>query len=65
MIIVMNTQTIELTKMNTQVIPNFILIEADNLSKETRIPFRDCLEVIYKLYLKEIAREPREKEKIE
>lgn len=35
----------------TQKIPTQIAQEADNLSKETGIPFRDCLEVIYKAYL--------------
>lgn len=39
------------TEMNTTV-PNFILIEADNWSKTTKLPFRDCLEILFKSYLK-------------
>ena len=36
--------------MNNQTVPNEIVREADNLSKETGISFRDCLEVLYKAY---------------
>lgn len=32
-------------------IPAEVALEADNLSKETGIPFRDCLEVLYTAYL--------------
>ena len=32
-------------------IPPKLIQEADNLSKETGIPFRDCLEVLYKAFL--------------
>ena len=34
-----------------KIIPNQIVIEADNLSKEIGISFRDCLEVLYRTYL--------------
>jgi len=36
--------------MKNTIIPNKIVQEADNLSKETGISFRDCLEVLYKAY---------------
>ena len=35
------------------VIPQNIIQEADELSKTTRIPFRDCLEILMKSYLSE------------
>jgi len=37
--------------MRNTIIPNVIVQEANNLSKETGISFRDCLEVLYKAYL--------------
>ena len=36
--------------MKNQIVPNQIVQEADNLSKETGISFRDCLEVLYKAH---------------
>jgi len=33
-------------------VDNKIVQEADNLAKETHLPFRDCLEILYKAYLK-------------
>lgn len=37
--------------MNENTIPTAIVTEADCLSKETGIPFRTCLEVLYRAYL--------------
>jgi len=42
----MKTEVLEVMKID-----NHIVQEADNLSKETGIPFRDALEVIYNAYL--------------
>lgn len=36
--------------MKIVTVPNQIVQEADNLSKETGISFRDCLEVLYKAH---------------
>jgi len=35
--------------MQNQIVPNQIVREADNLSKETGINFRDCLEILFKV----------------
>ena len=49
------------TMKNTIIVPNQIIQEADNLSKESGIPFRSCLEVLYKAYLEPMPpAEPQE-----
>lgn len=32
-------------------VPNHIIQKADDMSKETRLPFRDCLDVLMGVYL--------------
>ena len=39
-------------------IPTHIVIEADNLAKETGLNFRDCLEILVKAYLN-LASQPK------
>jgi len=57
MIITMNTKTITKgTEMDTNrnfTIPPSLIQEADELSKTTRISFRDCLEILMKSLLSE------------
>lgn len=46
--------------ININRVPNFILNEADNLAKETSLPFRDCLDIVISLRLKESTNESKE-----
>lgn len=50
-----NMTTSGLIMMEPKVVPTNIIQEADNLSKETGINFRDCLEMVYKAYLNKIG----------
>lgn len=44
-------------------VPNQIAQVADNMSKNTRLPFRDCLDILMRAYLQEIAeRQPLARE---
>ncbi len=36
---------------NVMNIPNELIQEADNLAKDTRTPFRECLDLLIKAYL--------------
>jgi hypothetical protein len=36
--------------MNIQRVPNQIVVEADILSKETHLPFRECVELLMTLH---------------
>ena len=52
--IMMNTIIeIEMEDRRKFTIPPGLIQEADELSKATKIPFRDCLEILVKSYLSE------------
>jgi len=40
-----------ITMKNVIKVPNEIAREADNLAKETHLPFRDCLDILMRAYL--------------
>lgn len=42
----------EVAEVEIQRVPDNLIREADNLSKETRISFRDCLDILMKAYLR-------------
>ena len=46
-----NIIVMKIANANAIVIPPQIVQEADNLAKETHIPFRDCLEVLVQAHL--------------
>jgi hypothetical protein len=46
------------SRSEEMLIPLEVVQDADNLSKETKIPFRDCLEILMKAYLEDDSLEP-------
>ncbi len=41
-------------------VPNFIVQAADELAKDTHLPFRDCLDILVRAYLADAKKWPNE-----
>ena len=52
-VMMINTNEIEMDTKRMLTIPPALIQEADGLSKATKITFRDCLEILMKSYLSE------------